>query len=81
MVQLQVSESTGNFVNRHSVRTEVDMQNLAEIEKLDTEIINLANQIKKESQLNAKVTLNIEIQRKRKVIEQLKNNLKSNEYR
>jgi hypothetical protein len=75
LIQLQTANITGNFVSRPQKRTEEDMNNLMAIGKLETEIISLANQIKKESQLNNKVALNIKIQGKRKEIEQLKNKL------
>lgn len=75
IVQFQASSITGAFNKRTQVRTEEDMNNLQAIERLEKEIASLSNQAKKEDQLNSRVTLNIEIQKKRKLIEELKNKL------
>ena len=73
IVQFQSAMVTGTFNKRSSARTEDDLKHLETIQRIEKEIITLSNQIKKESQLNAKVTLNIDIQRKRKEIENIKN--------
>lgn len=75
IVQMQTSKITGNFLKRHTIRTEEDMINLKSIEEIEKEITILANQIKKETQLNNRVGLNIKIQEKRKEIKELKNKL------
>jgi len=73
VVQFQASLVTGTFHKRNSTRAEHDLKHLETIQRIEKEIITLSNQIKKESQLNIKVSLNIDIQRKRKEIENIKN--------
>lgn len=72
MIALQAAELSGVFTPRTKDRTQSDMEKLEKIETLQKEILVLQNQIKKETQLNGKVSLNTEIQNKRKLIEQLK---------
>jgi len=73
IVQFQTALITGTFNKRSSVRTEDDLKHLETIQRIEKEIITLSNQIKKETQLNTKVSLNIDIQKKRKEIENIKN--------
>jgi len=73
IVQFQSAMVTGTFNKRSSVRTEEDLKHLETIQRIEKEIITLSNQIKKETQLNTKVSLNIDIQRKRNEIENIKN--------
>lgn len=75
VVQYQAAEVTGNFEKRTQKRTEQDMADLLEIENLEKEIIGLTSQLKKESQLNGKVKLNVIIQNKRIEIEKIKKKL------
>ncbi|RKS98642.1 DUF4391 domain-containing protein [Flavobacterium sp. 123] len=72
IVQFQTAMVTGTFNQRSSVRTEDDLKHLETIQKIEKEILTLSNQIKKESQLNTRVSLNINIQKKRNEIEYLK---------
>jgi hypothetical protein len=72
IIQFQTAMVTGTFNKRTSVRTEDDLKHLETIQRIEKEIITLSNQIKKESQLNTKVSLNIEIQKKRNEIEIIK---------
>ncbi|VXB47286.1 Methyl-accepting chemotaxis protein [Flavobacterium sp. 9R] len=72
IVQFQTAMVTGNFNKRSTIRTEEDLKHLETIQKIEKEILTLSNQIKKESQLNTKVSLNIEIQKKKNEIEHLK---------
>ena len=65
VVQFQTAMVTGAFDKRNARRTEEDLIHLENIDKLEKEIITLSNQVKKETQLNHQVSLNIEIQRKR----------------
>jgi hypothetical protein len=69
MIALQASEINGSFIPRTKSRSLSDMDNLEKIEILNKEIVLLQNQIKNESQLNQRVELNIQIQKKRKEIE------------
>ena len=75
IVQFQTASITGSFNKRSHSRTEDDMMLLANIETIEKEIVRLSNQIKKETQLNNRVSLNIEIQNQRKEIEKVKNKL------
>ena len=52
-----------------------DMIDLQTIESIENDIISLKSQLKKESQMNGKVELNIEIQNKRNRIETIKDRL------
>lgn len=72
IVQFQTSMVTGNFNKRSSIRTDDDLKHLETIQRIEKEILTLSNQIKKESQLNTRVSLNIQIQKKRNEIEHLK---------
>lgn len=80
IVQFQAALLTGTFNNRSSARTEDDLKHLETIQKIEKEILTLSNQIKKETQLNTRVSLNIEIQKKRNEIEKIKINILRNEY-
>ena len=75
IVQFQTASITGSFNKRSHSRTEEDMMLLANIETIEKEVVRLSNQIKKETQLNNRVSLNIEIQNQRKEIEKIKNKL------
>jgi hypothetical protein len=75
IVQFQTASITGSFNKRSHSRTKEDMLLLASIETIEKEIVRLSNQIKKETQVNNRVSLNIEIQNQRKEIENIKNKL------
>lgn len=75
VVQYQTASITGSFNKRSHSRTEEDITLLATIETIEKEVLRLSNQIKKETQLNNRVSLNIEIQNQRKEIENIKNKL------
>ncbi len=75
VVQFQASLITGSFNKRPQSRTEEDMVLLSNIDSIEKEVKRLTNQIKKETQLNKKVPLNIEIQNYRTEIENIKNKL------
>lgn len=72
IVQFQTAMVTGTFNKRSSIRTDDDLKHLETIQRIEKEILTLSNQIKKESQLNNRVSLNIQIQKKRNEIEHLK---------
>jgi hypothetical protein len=75
IVQFQTASITGSFNKRSHSRTENDMMLLAHIETIEKEVIRLTNQLKKETQMSSKVSLNIEIQKQRNEIENIKNKL------
>lgn len=72
IIALKTAELSGTFVSTTKERTQSDLENLEKIEALQKEIELLQNVAKKETQLNQRVFLNIQIQEKRKLINQLK---------
>jgi hypothetical protein len=72
IVQFKAATITGTYHKRSNARTILDMQQLEQIDHLERDIILLASQIKKESQLNEKVQLNIKIQERRNEIKDIK---------
>jgi len=75
VIQFQTAIITGMYEKRSQVRSEQDMLDLKLIESIENDIISLKSQLKKESQINDKVELNLEIQYKRNEIEQIKSRL------
>ena len=75
IVQFQAATITGTFNKRSHSRSEEDMLQLAQIETIEKEVLRLSGQLKKETQLNNKVSLNIEIQNQLKEIEKIKHKL------
>ncbi|MCT4599636.1 MAG: DUF4391 domain-containing protein [Marinifilaceae bacterium] len=63
---------TGNYSKARNRRTEQDIKLLSEVENLEREIVSFRNQIKKETQIADRVELNINIQEKKKLIEEIK---------
>jgi hypothetical protein len=77
IIALQTSDYTGLFNIRKYDRCKLDVQYIENIIRLQTEIITLQNQAKKENQLNIQVELNNAIQVKRQEIITLEDFLKS----
>jgi len=75
ILQLQVANATGTTAQRSRTRSAEDMELLQTLEMLEVELLRLGNQIKKETQLNKKVSLNIEIQMRRDAISDIKKQL------
>lgn len=75
VVQFQAASITGKYSKRTQKRTEEDMLNILAIEDIEKEISSFTKKIKKETQLNKKVELNMSIQKKRQKIEEIKNKL------
>jgi hypothetical protein len=75
IVQYQASNITGVFLKRLKSRTATDMLLLQQIDIAEKELLALSNMLKKQTQLNNKVSLNIDMQHKKKQIEQLKKEL------
>ena len=75
IIQLQSSIVIGSFSKRTNVRTDEDLKLLDSMNIIEKEVIRLTNQLKKETQMSSKVSLNMEIQKKRKEIEIIKNKL------
>lgn len=73
IIQYKAASITGNYNKRTQKRTEQDMANLLAIENIEKEIISISSQLKKERQLNNRITLNVAIQKKRQEIENIKN--------
>jgi hypothetical protein len=76
VVQHQTANLTGNYSLRTQSRTKVDMQLLLQIEEIEKEIVSLSSKIKKATQLNERVNLNVGIQKKRKDIDTIKDKLR-----
>lgn len=75
IIQLQSSIVTGTFSKRTGTRTEEDLKLLESMNTIEKEVIRLTNQLKKETQMSSKVSLNMEIQKQRRQIENIKNKL------
>lgn len=75
VTQLSTASLTGTFKKRSYKRTQEEIELLDVVQEMEQEIVGLQNQIKKESQLNGRVKLNVAIQEKRKKIEEIKNKL------
>jgi hypothetical protein len=75
IIQLQSAIVIGSFNKRTGSRTEEDLNLLESMNKIEKEVIRLTNQLKKETQMSSKVSLNMEIQKQRKEIEIIKNKL------
>ena len=74
VVKLKSSQITGVFQDGNN-NTEEQLVIIQRIEEIEFEMISLKNQIKKESQLNNKVPLNIEIQKLKTEKNQLRQTL------
>jgi hypothetical protein len=59
-------------VPRPNDRTKQDVEYLAQIESMETEIVKLQSQAKKETQMNKRVELNTKIQQHKQEIEHIK---------
>ena len=75
IIQLQSAIVTGSFNKKIGSRTEEDLNLLESMNKIEKEVIRLTNQLKKETQMSSKVSLNMEIQKQRNEIEIIKNKL------
>lgn len=75
IIALQTAKLTGEFINRPIEQSKQDVEILERITKLESEILLLQNQAKKETQLNTQVKINSEVQFRRKEIESLKHKL------
>ena len=72
IVQYQSACITGSYIARDHKRTVEDISVLKEIESTEAEMINIKSQLKKESQFNRKMEKNVELQKKKNQIEELK---------
>ena len=72
IVHFNSASVTGVFQARNSARTQDDLVMLNQMEDLERDMSRLTNQLKAEKQQNQKVTLNIAIHQKRKLIEDIK---------
>ena len=77
VIQLEASSITGTFQKRTKARSDEDMAFLVDIDNTEIEISVLQNELKKQSQLKDKVSLNVEIQKKRTKIQYIKDKLKT----
>ncbi len=75
IIRLQSAIVTGTFNKRKSSSTEEDLKLLETMNTIEKEVIRLTNQLKKETQMSSKVSINMEIQKQRLEIEIIKNKL------
>lgn len=64
---LQTAQLTGTYSNRPIERSKQDIDNLEKIKKLESEIVTLQLNAKKETQLNTQVQINAEVHYRRSV--------------
>ena len=69
---LHIATYSGAYSPRSKERTDADVQTLQKMQTLQNEITILQNVAKKETQLNQQVAINLQVQEKRKEIQQLK---------
>lgn len=79
IVQYNTAIITGKYQSRNRVRSKQDAETLKQIENLNTEIVSIKSQIKKASSFSVKTKLNIDLQKKRNSIQELKDNLSNGE--
>ena len=72
IIALQASIHSGTYTPRSKDRSDADLQTLQKMQTLQNEIVTLQSLAKKETQLNQQVAINIQVQEKRKEIQQLK---------
>ena len=75
IIQLKSSTLTGVFSKERKKRSKQDLEYLLKVESIQTELISLKSQLKKETQLNKRVSLNMEIQQRKQDIENIKHTL------
>lgn len=75
MIQLQAFHLTGVFNGGRRDRSNEDLEHLLKVESIQTELISLKSQLKKETQLNKRVSINMEIQHRKQDIENIKHTL------
>jgi len=75
VIQLKSSEITGVFNYKNLQNNKIDLEYIERKENLEMEIITLKNQLKKETQLNSQVSINMEIQKRKQEIQNIKQNL------
>ena len=75
LVKSAVAELTGVYKPERTKRTPEDLQALLKVEALQLEMTSLKNKVKKEKQFNRKVELNMQIQKIKSNIDQIKNRL------
>ena len=72
IVSLKAASFSGIYTPRNRERTDKDLLAIQRIETLQAEITTLQNLAKKETQLSQQVAINLQVQEKRKQIQQLK---------
>jgi hypothetical protein len=75
IIQLKSSTLTGVFSKERRKRSKQDLEHLLKVESIQTELISLKSQLKKETQLKKRVSLNMEIQQRKQDIENIKHTL------
>lgn len=75
IVQYSSAQITGQFKVRDKRRTKEDLNLLNDIEAIELEIVSLKNQIKKATSFKEQTNLNVDVQKKRNTIKELKKKL------
>ena len=75
IIQLKSATLTGSFSKERKKRSKQDLEYLMKVESIQIELNSLKSQLKKETQINKRVSLNMEIQQKKQDIENLKQTL------
>lgn len=75
VIQFKSFEITGVFNEKNVENNQRDIESIERKENLEMEIITLKNQLKKETQLNSQVLINMEIQKRKQEIHNIKQNL------
>jgi hypothetical protein len=75
VIQFKSSVITGIFNEKNLENNQRDIESIERKENLEMEIITLKNQLKKETQLNSQVSINMEIQKRKREIQNIKQTL------
>tara|TARA_B100001059_G_C17820717_1_gene578108 strand:+ start:213 stop:635 length:423 start_codon:yes stop_codon:yes gene_type:complete len=75
VIQFKSSEITGVFNDQNLQNNQRDIESIERKEILEIEITTLKNQLKKETQLNSQVSINMEIQKRKQEIQNIKQTL------
>jgi len=79
VIQFKSYVITGIFNEKNFEKNKRDIESIERIEIVKMEIITFKNQLKKETQLNNRIFINMEIQKRKKEIKRLKVKLQVNE--
>jgi hypothetical protein len=75
VIQFKSAVITGVFNEKNLENNQRDIESIERKENLEMEIITLKNQLKRETQLNSQVSINMEIQKRKQEIQNIKQTL------